>query len=102
MTWWLWVIVWVVLVLAAAAVLVALAVGLFRRSRALLVEVGRAGKVASALSAEVSRLREPTEPEVVMAAVFSDPVQLRRERNQRRALRNRARRRGALRTRRTL
>jgi len=101
-TWWMWVLLWLVLVGGAAVVLLRLALGLWRRGTAVLTELGRAGQVSAELSEQVARLRaeEPREP--VVATAFDDPVALRRERTQRLAQRTRARRRRAAGSRRTL
>lgn len=102
MTWWMWVLLWLVLVVGAAVVLVRLALGLWRKAMAVLTELGRAGQVSAELSEQVARLRAEQPREPVMTTAFDDPVALRRSRTQRLAQRTRARRRRAEGSRRTL
>ena len=93
MTWWAWVLLWLLLVGVSAAVLLHLGLGVWRRGTAVLGEVGRAGAVSAELSAQVTRLRAEQPREPVVTTAFDDPVALRRERTARLAQRTRARRR---------
>ncbi|WP_298806494.1 hypothetical protein [uncultured Pseudokineococcus sp.] len=102
MTWWMWVLLWLVLVVGAAVVLLRLGLGLWRKGLAGLAEVERASQVAAELSEQVSRLQAEKPREPVVTTAFDDPVALRRERTQRLAQRTRARRRQAGRGSRTL
>ncbi len=90
--WW-WVLLWVVLVVAGAVVLGMLLMSLWRRSVALFAELGtaaeRMGRLGSQLE-HLDRARASLQP-----AVFTDPAQLRRERERVRRERRREQRRRA-------
>jgi hypothetical protein len=87
-TWWAWLLVWVALLGGAGLVFFLLGRDLWRRAETLFADASTAGERFGAvleqvdtLGAEVARRQE--------AAVFADPVALRREREV--ALRRRAR-----------
>lgn len=77
----LWFLVWSLLVLLAAAVLVRLGVSVFRKGVALATEMGEAAELLGRAAEQAERLGDAApDPE---PAVFSDPHQLRRERDRR-------------------
>ena len=50
MTWWGWVLLWLALFAGAAVVFAVLGLGLWRKTRALLAELGRAERELSAVA----------------------------------------------------
>lgn len=89
----LWFLVWAVLVVVALLVLGRLAWSVFRKSVALIGEMGEASTRLSAIAEQVEKLTE-TRPAPELA-VFEDPHRLRRERERRAKERRRSRARAA-------
>lgn len=79
MTWWAWVLLWTALVVGAAGVMFLLARSLWRKSMALLGELGTAADRLGTLDQELGTLAERTTPADDLA-VFADPQQLRQAR----------------------
>jgi len=79
-SWWEWVLIWILLVSGACAVMFVVLRQLWRKLSLLLRELGTAAERLSAISEELERLQDslPTTPDG--AAVFDDPAALRRER----------------------
>jgi hypothetical protein len=78
-TWWVWVFLWAALTAGAAWTMFLLGRSLWRKSMALLGELGTASERFAVLSEEVNALGESSRlaPEL---AVFEDPADLRRQR----------------------
>lgn len=80
MSWWLWVLLWVLLVLLALGFFALLGLFLWRRVRLLTRELSTAAERLSAVTAELDRLQERSGGEPAPAAVFEDPATLRARR----------------------
>ena len=80
--WWGWVLLWTVLVLGGGLWLFVLSRRVWRSSKALVLEVERAGALLSELEARVDDLREVEPPRT---AVTHDPSSLRAQYRQQRA-----------------
>jgi hypothetical protein len=78
-TWWEWVLIWVLLAIGTGWVLFRLGRSLWRKSMALLTEFGTAAERLSVLSEELETLSRTTNlpPDL---AVFDSPSRLRQER----------------------
>jgi hypothetical protein len=83
-SWWLWVLIWILLVLAALAFLGLLGWRLWKQLRGLTRELGTATDRFSAVLEELERLPDRGSGSVPEAAVFADPVALRAEHLRRR------------------
>jgi hypothetical protein len=79
-SWWEWVLIWIVLILAAVFFLFILFRQLWRKLKLLFAELTIASDRLSAIADELERLeqRQHTDPEP--AAVFDDPSRLRAQR----------------------
>ena len=84
MSWWLWVLIWILLFLAALAFLGLLGRRLWKQLRGLTRELGTATDRFSAVLEELERLPDKDASPAPEAAVFSDPVALRAEQLRRR------------------
>jgi 5'-3' exonuclease len=73
-SWWLWVLIWVLLVLGALLVFVLLALQLWRKLRLLFRELSTATERLSAVTEELERLQDRTTTDAEPAAVFDDPT----------------------------
>ena len=80
MTWWAWTLVFVVLVLGAALVGFLQLRTLWRKTSALLTELGTAAGQLEQLSDRLAELERVTVPPPA-SAVFDDPAVLRRKRD---------------------
>jgi hypothetical protein len=76
MTWWAWVLVFLMVALVAAAVLFGLLRSLWRKASALFTEIGTVSDRISEISARLDGVPAPTDPPDL--AVFSEPSELRR------------------------
>jgi hypothetical protein len=92
-SWWLWVLIWILLVLAALAFLGLLGWRLWKQLRGLTRELGTATDRFSAVLDELERLPQSGSAEAPEAAVFADPVTLRSEQLRRQTRPNGSRRR---------
>jgi hypothetical protein len=102
-TWWGWVLVWLVLLVGAGAVFFLLGRSLWRQATALFAELEVANERVGAVMEQVDALGGAAERHRELA-VFEDPVALRRRREaeaRRRAREREKRRRALLQTRRT-
>jgi predicted PurR-regulated permease PerM len=79
-SWWLWVLLWVVLVLGAIGFFFVLGRQLWRKLRLLFRELSTATDRLAAVTAELDRLQERTQTEPEPAAVFQHPTDLRAKR----------------------
>jgi hypothetical protein len=79
-SWWLWVLIWVLLVIGALVFLFVLLRRLWRQLRALFADLGTAADRLSAVTEELERLQDRTLPSTEPAAVFADPGRLRAQR----------------------
>ena len=80
MSWWLWVLIWVLLVIGALAFLFVMLRRLWRQLRSLFRDLGTAADRLSAVTEELERLQDRTGPSTEPAAVFEDPARLRAQR----------------------
>lgn len=89
MTWWMWVVLWLVLGLAALAVLGFLGWRAVKSGLALMDEVDKTGDTLSEISGTIDDLGDVRHRE---SAIFADPGLLRAERDHRARVRIRSKR----------
>lgn len=76
MTWWAWVLVFLMVALIGAAVLFGLVRSLWRKASALFTEIGTVSEAIGKITARLDEVQAPTTaPDL---AVFSEPSELRR------------------------
>jgi hypothetical protein len=93
-SWWLWVLIWLVLGLGALFILFLLVRSVWRKLRLLLAELSTASARLAAVSAELERLQDRT-PSAEPVAVFEKPAELRARRFAARTKHRRSQRRRA-------
>ena len=79
MSWWLWVLIWVLLFVGALTVFFLLLRQVWRKLRLLFDDLSTATERLSAVSEELERLQDRT-PAAEPVAVFEDPLTMRAQR----------------------